>query len=95
MPDEARPESQQARQIAVVMEATDEPDKDKRKLARIHNTLIQYPGSDKFTIVIRRDGADTPLSFPDKSTQICAALLADLRGIVGGDHLITVADADD
>ncbi len=94
MPDEARPAAQPARHIAVVLETTNEPDKDKRKLTRIHNTLIKYPGNDKFSIVIRRGETDKRLTFRDKTTQICDALLADLRKIVGGDEYITVEDAD-
>jgi len=94
MPDEARPATQPARHIAVVLDTTDEPDKDKRKLTRIHNTLIKYPGNDKFSIVIRRGETDKRLSFRDKTTQICEALLADLRSIVGADEYIAVEDAD-
>ena len=94
MPDEEKPLARPARHIAVVMQTGDDPDKDKRKLGRIHNTLIKYPGSDKFTIVIRRGDTETPLAFPDKTTQVCEALLADLSGIVGGEAFITVADAD-
>ena len=93
MPDEAGATAPPPRHIAVVLEATDEPEKDKRKLRRIHNTLIGYPGSDKFSIVIRRGETDFSLAYPNQSTQICDALLADLRGIVGGEEYITVADA--
>ena len=93
MPDEAGTIALPPRHIAVVLEATDEPEKDKRKLGRIHNTLIGYPGSDKFSIVIRRGETDFSLAYPKQTTQICDALLADLRGIVGGDEYIKVADA--
>ena len=93
MPDDTRPTVQPARHIAVVMEAGDEPEKDKRKLGRIHNTLIKYPGCDKFSIIIRRGETDIPLAFPD-TTQICDALLTELRGIVGGEEYITVEDAE-
>ena len=92
MPDEAGTAALPPRHIAVVLEATDEPEKDKRKLGRIHNTLIGYPGSDKFSIVIRRGETEKSLVFPD-TTQICDALLAALRGIVGGDEYIKVDDA--
>lgn len=93
MPDEAGTTALAPRNIAVVLEATDEPDKDERKLRRIHNTLIGYPGRDRFSIVIRRGEIDTPLAYPKHSTHICDALLADLHGIVGGEEYIKVDDA--
>ncbi len=92
MPDETRPIVKPARHISVVIVAGGEPEKDKRKLSRIHNTLIKYPGGDKFSIIIRRGDADIPMTFPD-TTQICDALLAELRGIVGGEQYISVKDA--
>ncbi len=95
MPDEDRPVAQPPRHIAVIMQTGDDPDKDERKLRRIHNTLIGYPGGDMFTIVIRRGETDIPLAYPEHSTQICAALLADLYSIVGGEAFITVENADE
>ncbi len=93
MPDETLPTAQPARHIAVVIEAGVEHEKDKRKLNRIHKTLIKYPGGDTFSIVVRRGETERSLAFPDK-TQICDALLSELRGIVGGDEFITVQDGD-
>ena len=92
MPDEAGTAALPPRHIAVVLKATAEPDKDERKLRRIVNTLNTYPGNDKFAIVIRRGDIDKTLKFT-QTTQICDALLADLRGIVGGEEYISVDDA--
>ena len=76
------------------METGDEPEKDKRKLGRIINTLNTYPGNDSFSVVFRIGDIDKTMRFPGKTTQICDALLADLRDIVGAEEYITVADAD-
>ena len=88
MPDEATTSERKPREIAVVLVAGDDPEKDGRKLKRIHNILIKYPGIDSFKIIIRRGGSSIPLTFPDKTTSICDALRADLLEIVGEDQFI-------
>ena len=89
MPDEAAPSDQKPRGIAVVLETSDDPEKDRRKLVRIHNILIKYPGIDQFKIIIRRGDISKPLTFPGQTTNICDSLRADLKKIVGSDeHLI-------
>ncbi len=83
MPDEAAPIERAPRSIAVVLAAGDDHDKDRRKLQRIYNKLIEYPGIDRFSIIIRRGGKSTPMKFPGKTTDICDALRDDLAEIVG------------
>ena len=84
MPDDAAPSQRAPRGIAIILNAGDDPEKDRRKLARIHNALIKYPGIDQFQIIIRRGDLSTPLSFPGQTTDICDSLRSDLYGIVGG-----------
>ena len=64
MPDEAATSERKPREIAVVLVAGDDPEKDGRKLKRIHNILIKYPGIDSFKIIIRRGASDKTLKFP-------------------------------
>ncbi len=93
MPDEKTQIVRAPRSIAVVLETGDDPEKDRRKLARIHNALTKYPGIDHFKIIIRRGASTTPLTFPGQTTDICPALRDDLRDIVGSDEvLITEED---
>ncbi|MCY3780832.1 MAG: DNA polymerase III subunit alpha [Chloroflexi bacterium] len=84
MPDEAAPSQRPPRGIAVILETGDDPEKDRRKLARIHNALIKYPGIDQFKIIIRRGDISKSLTFPGQTTDICDSLRDDLKKIVGG-----------
>ena len=79
--------------ISVSLQASGDHAKDRRKLTRIHNALLKYPGKDSFVIVIQREGNDIPLAFPEQTTHICQDLQRDLAEIVGGDAIvITAAD---
>ena len=80
------------RLITVVLEAGPDDAKDGRKLTRIHNTLLQYPGEDRFKIVIQRGDKSIPLTFPDQTTHICEELSGDLIEIVGGEVFLSVDD---
>jgi DNA polymerase III subunit alpha len=60
---------------------------DRRRLMRLHGLLIQYPGSDRFSIVIEGQGK---LEFPNHSTELCPELLKDLLTIVGSKDNIAV-----
>ena len=80
------------RLITVVLEAGPDDAKDGRKLTRIHNTLLQYPGKDRFEIVVQRGDKSIPLTFPDQTTHICEELSSDLIEIVGGEVFLSVDD---
>ena len=69
--------------ITVLLEASGDHAKDRRKLTRIHNALGSYPGKDSFVIVIQRAGKTMPLAFPEQTTHICPELQRDLEEIVG------------
>ena len=71
---------------------SDDPDRDRRKLHHIHNTLVSYPGVDRFRIIVMRADDATPLDFPDQTTNICDALCAELVKIVGGAEFINIDD---
>ena len=80
------------RTIRIHFEVSDNPDKDRRRLTRIHNELVQFPGQDRFEIVINRQPRPVILKFPDHTTDICAALRRSLIDIVGSEAHISVAD---
>ena len=92
LPDAASPSEREPRSIAVILDAGNNPDKDSRKLKRIYNVLVTYPGVDQFKIIIRRGQSSTPLTFPGQTTDICAALRDELRTIVGGDDCLIESD---
>lgn len=94
LPDEEKAQERAPRAISVMLAASDDPDKDRRKLRHIHNTLVSYPGVDRFRIIVIRGGRSTPLEFPDQTTNICEALQKELIEIVGSADLIETDDED-
>ncbi len=81
--------------IRIRYQRTNDPDKDRRRLRRIHRTLIGYPGADTFSITLY--GAQQPpktMTFPQHSTGYCAELQRELTAIVDADQ-INVRPAED
>ena len=92
LPDEEQAQKRAPRTISVMLVASDDPEKDRRKLRRIHNGFVKYPGVDHFRIVVLRGSDSTSLDFPDQTTNICEALQSDLVEIVGSGEFIDIAD---
>ena len=90
-PSEAQYEERPPLTITVCLRASADEEKDRRKLSRIHNAMVKYPGKDRFVIVIQRDDKSFPLNFPELTTQVCTELQNELQAIVGSPDLITVA----
>ena len=90
MPGEEKIDERPPLTISVLLHASADEDKDRRKLSRIHNALIKYPGNDRFVIVIQRDETSFPLNFPHLTTHVCTELQQDLQAIVGSQEYITI-----
>ncbi len=90
LPGEANATERAPRAIAVKLVTSAAPDRDRRKLEHIHNTLLSYPGADRFRIIIIRGGESTALNFPEQTTEICEALLKELVEILGGEEFIEI-----
>ena len=87
--DERKPDSK-PRAISVTLVTSDDAEKDRRKLDRLHNVFVKYPGLDRFRIVIHRGEKRIPLRFPALSTGICDELERDLAAIVGSADFISI-----
>ncbi|MCA9913667.1 MAG: hypothetical protein KC496_09975, partial [Anaerolineae bacterium] len=74
-------------QIVVYLERSREPDKDRRRLRRIHRTFTGYPGKDRFSIIIRSGRSHSTMDFPNHTTGWCDALQHDLAAIVGRENI--------
>lgn len=92
LPGEAKRQARAPRKISVVLAATDDAEKDRRKLQRIHNGLVKYPGVDRFRIIVQRGAESTALNFPDQTTNICESLQRDLIEIVGSADFIQIEE---
>jgi len=94
LPGEARAQERAPRRVSVILATTDDAEKDRRKLQRIHNGLVKYPGVDRFRIIVKRGAESTALDFPEQTTNICESLQRDLIEIVGSGDLINFEDLD-
>ncbi len=74
------------RKLVVTLKATDDPQRDKLRLRRVHSNIIAYPGQDRFAFyIIERDSAYL-IEFPE-TTRICDSLLHRLSDLVGPENL--------
>lgn len=71
------------RWLMIYMQRSEDTDKDRRRLARLHGILISYPGNDRFTIVIEDRKQAYKMEFPNHTTSDCDELRRDLESIVG------------
>ena len=69
--------------VSVRFQRSDDLDRDRRRLRRIHGVLVSYAGEDRFRIVLCGGKHEVNLDFPNHTTGYCPALLAELRVIPG------------
>jgi DNA polymerase-3 subunit alpha len=83
--DESRRVQNVSRWIYVYFQPHEEDadEVNRRRLRRIHNQLMQYSGSDRFTIIVERAENPVKMEFPHHRTEICDDLLRELTEIVG------------
>lgn len=86
------PAAKPPRWLMIYFKRTDEPDKDRRRLTRLHGILTSYPGEDRFTIVVEDRKQAYKMEFPNHTTSDCEELRHDLLSVVGEGN-IEVFDA--
>ena len=86
------PAAKPPRWLMIYFKRTDEPDKDRRRLTRLHGILTSYPGDDRFTIVVEDRKQTYKMEFPNHTTSDCEELRRDLLSVVGEGN-IEVYDA--
>jgi DNA polymerase-3 subunit alpha len=74
------------RWIYVFFQRSGDDDRDQRRLQRVYNTLLEYPGGDRFTIVTESAGQSVQLDF-DITTDVCEDLIRNLQKIVGDQNI--------
>ncbi|MCA9907089.1 MAG: hypothetical protein KC519_00465, partial [Anaerolineae bacterium] len=83
----AEDEQPPARTLIIRFERCGDQDKDVRRFNRLLNLLNSYPGTDAFMVELLENGQTQALDFPDLTTGICDALLAELQRRVGADNV--------
>ncbi|MEO8611944.1 MAG: DNA polymerase III subunit alpha [Chloroflexota bacterium] len=86
------PVAKPPRWLMIYFKRTNEPDKDRRRLTRLHGILTSYPGEDRFTIVLEDGKQAYKMEFPNHTTSDCEELRRDLLSVVGEGN-IEVFDA--
>ena len=88
MPSDMMDNDRPARAIHIYLDVSESADKDRRRLTRVYNALVKYPGKDTFKIIVNRPRKPLVFKFPNHTTDICDALFEDLLEIVDSvDHI--------
>ena len=74
------------RWIYVFLQRSGDDERDQRRLKRVHNTLVNFPGDDHFSIVTESAGKSVELEFK-MTTGVCEDLVKNLENIVGADNI--------
>ncbi len=69
--------------LMIYFKRSEDADKDRRRLTRLHGILTSYPGRDRFTIVIEDRKHSYKMEFPNHTTSDCDDLRRDLVSVVG------------
>ncbi|NWG18371.1 MAG: DNA polymerase III subunit alpha [Chloroflexi bacterium] len=85
LPEKPAPPAQ--RWVMVYFQRSGDADKDRRKLRRLHGLLLQYPGQDRFSIVVEGRGQAFTMEFPNHTTDYCDDLVAELASVVGENNI--------
>ncbi|MBI1276527.1 MAG: DNA polymerase III subunit alpha [Anaerolineaceae bacterium] len=88
--DEFKPQPE--RWMMIYFQRSDDAEKDRRRLRRLHGILTAYPGKDRFSIVLEDSKQSFKMEFPNDTTAYCDDLVNDLLTIVGDAHNIELFD---
>jgi DNA polymerase III subunit alpha len=69
--------------IYVYMQRSGDDAQDRRRLKRIHNFMTEFPGDDRFSIIIEGKEQSFKLEFPHDTTYYCDALKEKLVKLLG------------
>ncbi len=74
------------RWIYIFFQRSGDDERDQRRLQRIYNLLVNFPGEDRFTIVTESAGQSVQLDF-QTTTGVCEDLIKSLEKIVGDQNI--------
>jgi hypothetical protein len=76
-------DERQPQQITVLLRASGDIERDKRRIKTIHGTLISFHGRDRFSFQIYEAGKGHLIDFPNDTTRICSQMLVRLQKLIG------------
>ena len=73
--------------VTVILRPTGDPNRDIRRISRLHGTFISYPGKDRFAFQIFEEGRGHLIEFPNDTTHLCVELTSMIKDAVGEENL--------
>jgi hypothetical protein len=73
--------------VTVHLRPSGDPNRDIRRISRLHGTFISYPGRDRFAFQIYEEGKGHLIEFPNDTTGLCPELLARIKDAVGEENV--------
>jgi len=70
-------------QITIILRATGDSERDRRRIKTLYGTLISHHGKDKFSFQVFDDGKGHLIDFPNDTTRVCPELLERLKKLMG------------
>jgi DNA polymerase-3 subunit alpha len=80
-------DARQPRMVTVILRATGDAQRDRRRLVRVHGLLVSAPGKDRFSLLIFEGTHHFLIDFPNDTTCVTPDLLRKLRDMVGDENL--------
>lgn len=80
------------RWIMIYFQRSNDGEKDRRRLRRLHSVITKYPGNDRFSIILEDKNHSFKMEFPNDTTGYCNDLVMDILTIVGDMNNIEVFD---
>ena len=73
--------------VTIILRPSGDPNRDIRRISRLHGTFISYPGNDRFAFQIFEQERGHLIEFPNDTTHICAELLVKIKDAIGEENL--------
>jgi len=80
-------------ELTVTLPRTDDLETDIQTLGRVHKTLTEYRGRDRFALIVPRRSGPVELEFPNCTTRYCVSLLNHLEQLLGEGRVEVAASA--
>ena len=75
------------RMVTVILRPSGDPERDIRRISRLHGTFISFPGRDRFAFHVFEDGRGHLVEFPNDTTRVYAELMAKIKDAVGEENI--------
>ncbi len=90
LPPHLHQEKPVQRWVIVYFHRSGDDERDRRRLLRLHNLLVSYPGQDRFSIVVETPDKPQTIEYPNHTTGYCDELARELLAVIGDEHNIQI-----